>query len=206
MTDTAAELTTISALEAHYGAANPTSLTKEIDHINPDYRAFIEVAPFLIIASVGPEGLDCSPRGDPAGFVKVIDPKTLDLPDRRGNNRIDTLRNIVCDPRVSLIFLIPGIGETIRVNGTARILADPSLCETYAEQGKPAKAVVRVTVERVYFQCQKALIRSRLWKPEAQVERTSLPTAGTIIRNLDQSFDGEKYDRDYPERMKQTMY
>ena len=150
-------------LEAIYGEAYGPAVVKEIDHVNADYRAFIEAAPFCAIATSGPGGLDCTPRGDPPGFVRVLDEKTLLIPDRRGNNRIDSLRNLVADPRIALLFLIPGCGETIRVNGRAVISTDPALCESFVFAGKTPRTVIIVTVERVYFQCSKAIVRSKLW-------------------------------------------
>jgi PPOX class probable FMN-dependent enzyme len=200
-------ITSVEELERLYGEPNPNSLMKEIDYINVHYRAFIEAAPFVMLASVGPEGLDGSPRGDAPGFVRVRDEKTLLLPDRRGNNRIDTLKNIVRDPRVSLLFLIPGIGETLRINGRALISADPALCESFTVQGKAPRSVLVVTVDRVYFQCQKALVRSKLWDPASRIERSALPSTGTMIAALSQgTVDGEAFDRAYPERLKQTIY
>ena len=199
-------ITTTEELEAIYGQALARSLVKEIDHISDHYRVFIEKSPFMVLASVGPEGLDCSPRGDPMGFVRVVDRKTVMIPDRRGNNRIDTLRNIVRDPRVSLLFLVPGVGETLRINGRAEISVDPDLLAYFEIQGKLPRSVIVVTAERVYFQCQKALARSRLWDPEARVDRSEVPTAGEILGALEADFDGEEYDRTYPEHMKKTIY
>ena len=200
-------ITSLEALERLYDEPNPNSLLKEIDHVNAHYRAFIEAAPFVMLASVGPEGLDASPRGDAPGFVRVADEKTLLIPDRRGNNRIDTLKNIVRDPRVSLLFLIPGIGETLRINGRAAISADPALCESFAVAGKLPRSVLVVTVDRVYFQCQKALVRSKLWDPESRIERSALPSTGSMIAALSQgAVEAEAYDRAYPERLKQTIY
>lgn len=200
-------VSSIEELEAIYGEPLGQSLVKEIDYISDHYRAFIEKSPFVVLASVAEEGLDCSPRGDPAGFVRVVDNKTVMIPDRRGNNRIDTLRNIVRDPRVSLLFLVPGVGETLRINGRAEISVDPELCDSFAMAGKLPRSVIVVTADRVYFQCQKALARSKLWKAEAQVERTELPTAGDILKSLSNGdFDGAAYDRDYPERLKKTIY
>ncbi len=200
-------VTTIEELEAIYGAPTERALLKEIDYISDHYRAFIEKSPFMMLASVAEEGLDCSPRGDPAGFVRVADRKTVMIPDRRGNNRIDTLRNIVRDPRVSLLFLVPGVGETLRINGRATISVEPELCASFALDGKIPRSVISVTPERVYFQCQKALARSRLWDPSAQVERSELPTSGDILSALSNGgFDGAAYDRDYPEYMKKTIY
>ena len=137
----------------------------------------------------------------------MVDAHTLQLPDRRGNNRVDTLRNLVRDPRIALLFLVPGVGETLRVNGRAEILVDAALCESFAVNGRPACSVVQVHAERVYFQCQKALARSRLWDPDARVDRSELPTAGQILAALTaEPFDADAYDRDYPRHMKQTMY
>ena len=155
-------VSTIEELEAIYGEPLPQSLVREIDYISDHYRSFIEKSPFMVLASADEEGLDCSPRGDPAGFVRVVDEKTLMIPDRRGNNRIDTLRNIVRDPRVSLLFLVPGVGETLRINGRAKISVDPELCGSFDMNGKTPRSVIIVTADRVYFQCQKALARSRL--------------------------------------------
>lgn len=200
-------ISTIDELEEIYGEPLAQSLVKEIDYISDHYRAFIEKSPFLVLASGADEGLDCSPRGDPAGFVRVVDEKTVMIPDRRGNNRIDTLRNIVRDPRVSLLFLVPGVGETLRINGRAEISVDPELCASFDMNGKSPRSVIIVTADRVYFQCQKALARSRLWDPDARIERKELPTAGKILQALSQdSFDGEAYDKAYPERLKKTIY
>jgi hypothetical protein len=200
-------ITDIEQLEAIYGDPLPRSLAKEIDHISDHYRAFIEKAPFVTVATCGPEGLDCSPRGDPPGFVRVVDERTLMIPDRRGNNRIDSLRNLVRDPRISLLFLIPGVNETMRINGRAEIVVDPDLCASFSMQGKLPRSVLVVTVERIYFQCQKALVRSRLWDAEAQIPRSELPSTGKMIEALsEQDFDGEEYDRNYPQYMKENIY
>ncbi len=213
MTLSAAEISpshgikSIEQLESIYGQPAPKSLVKEIDHISDHYRAFIDNAPFVTVATCGPEGLDCSPRGDPPGFVRVVDEKTLVIPDRRGNNRIDSLRNLVRDPRISLLFLIPGVNETLRINGRAEIVIDPDLCASFAMQGKPPRSVLVVTVERIYFQCQKALVRSRLWDVAAQIPRSELPSTGNMLEALSEGdFDGVEYDRGYPERLKKTIY
>ncbi|MBT5496952.1 MAG: pyridoxamine 5'-phosphate oxidase family protein [Alphaproteobacteria bacterium] len=200
-------VSTIAELEAIYGEPLAQSLVKEIDYISDHYRAFIEKSPFMVLASVAEEGVDCSPRGDPSGFVRVVDEKTVMIPDRRGNNRIDTLRNLVRDPRVSLLFLVPGVGETLRINGRAAISVDPDLCASFDMNGKTPRSVIVVTAERVYFQCQKALARSRLWDPEARIERKELPSAGDILQGLSKNdFDGDAYDKNYPERLKKTIY
>jgi uncharacterized protein len=189
--------------DAPYGPA----VFKETDRISAQYRKLIEAAPFCIIATSGPEGLDCSPRGDPPGFVRVLDEHTVAIPDRRGNNRIDTLRNLVRDPRISLLFLIPGVGETMRINGRAKISTDPKLTESFAMNGKTPKCVLVVTVERAYFQCTKAIIRARLWDETSKVERKTLPTPGAILAELtDGKMGGPEHDRAAPERIKQTIY
>src|SRR5438445_485300 len=169
-------VTTLAELEAMYAKPLETPLLKELDHIGPHYRALIESSPFVALATAGPEGLDCSPRGDAAGFVRVVDEKTLLIPDRRGNNRIDSLRNLVRDPRLALLFLIPGVGETMRVIGRAAISTDPDLAASFAVNGKVPTCVLVVTVERVYYQCTKAIIRSKLWDPSRHVDRKSLPS------------------------------
>src|SRR4051812_25929046 len=169
------------SLNALYREINPGAIAKEVGYIHEHYRALIEASPFMVLATSGPEGLDCSPRGDPAGFVHVIDEKTLLIPDRRGNNRADSLRNIIHDPRVALLFLIPGVGETLRVNGTAAISTDPALIERFPFRGTLPRSVIVVTAQTVYFQCPKALVRSDLWNPEKHVDRKSLPSTGTIM-------------------------
>ena len=200
-------LTTIEQLEALYGLPAGAAVVKEIDHISPEYRTFIEASPFFALATNGPEGVDVSPRGDDPGFVRVADPKTLLIPDRRGNNRIDSLRNIVRDPRVSLLFLVPGVGETFRVIGRASISTDPALTESFVFAGKTPRSVIVVAVESVYFQCSKAIIRSKLWDPSRHVERTSLPSNGTILAAITKGeVGGEEYDRAYPARLKETIY
>nr|WP_210278663.1 pyridoxamine 5'-phosphate oxidase family protein [Microvirga flocculans] len=200
-------IASVAELESLYGAPGEASLQKEIDRIVPEYRAFIEAAPFVALATAGPEGLDCSPRGDGPGFVRVADDKTLLLPDRRGNNRIDSLRNIVRDPRVALLFLIPGIGETLRVNGRAAISTEPGLLDSFAIDGKAPKTVLRIAVESVFFQCARAILRSELWNPQKHVARESLPSAGRILAALSGNrFDGEAYDKALPERQKTTLY
>jgi len=156
---------TLAQLQALFGQPGEASLKKEIDWLHPSYRALIEASPFAVLATLGPDGLDASPRGDPPGFVAVKDEKTLWMPERRGNNRIDSLRNIVADPRVALLFLIPGVGETLRVNGRARLTVDPALLARFAVEGKPPQCVIEIAVETVFFQCARAIQRSRLWAP-----------------------------------------
>lgn len=204
------KITTLKKLEEVYGQPVERALWKEIDHINDHYRQFIEASPFLILATSGEKGIDCSPRGDPAGFVKVVDEKHLLIPDRKGNNRLDSLRNILTNNQVGLIFLIPNVGETIRVSGRAEILIDQDICESFSMNGKPASSVLSVKVEKAYFQCQKALARSSLWDQATFIDRKELPTAGEMAKCFSAKkgiqFDGEAYDRDYPEHMKRTIY
>jgi uncharacterized protein len=201
-------ITTAEQLEALYtDVPYGPSLIKEVDYITPEYRKLIEAAPFVVLATSGPEGLDCSPRGDPPGFVRVLDERTLIIPDRRGNNRIDSLRNLVRDPRVGLLFLIPGVGETMRIVGRARISTDPTLTESAAMNGNVPKCVLVVSVEKAYFQCTKAIIRSKLWDPASKVDRKTLPTPGSIIAELTGGkMGGPEHDRLAPERIKETIY
>ncbi|WP_313623551.1 pyridoxamine 5'-phosphate oxidase family protein [Achromobacter sp.] len=206
-TDPAHIINDASALQALYGTPGEASLKKEVDHVHPHYRAFIEASPFALLATSGPDGLDASPRGDPAGFVVVEDEKTLLLPDRRGNNRMDSLLNIIADPRVALLFLVPGVGETLRVNGAARISVDPALLARFDMDGKLPRSVLVIDVHTVYFQCSRALLRSRLWDPETQIPRTALPSVGRILSDLTSgTFDGVTYDRDLPARVAGSLY
>jgi PPOX class probable FMN-dependent enzyme len=194
------------ALTAIYGEPSPTSIVKETSSLHPHYRAFIEAAPFMALATAGPGGLDVSPRGDTPGFVEIADDHTLLVPDRRGNNRVDSLRNVLADPRVALLFLVPGIGETVRVNGRAEISIEPALLQRLAVDGKAPRSVLVVHVETVFFQCSRALVRSRLWDAGTQLPRSALPSAGRILADLAKDFDGAAYDRDLPERVSKTLY
>ncbi|MFM0395670.1 pyridoxamine 5'-phosphate oxidase family protein [Paraburkholderia phytofirmans] len=200
-------LTTIAQLEALYGQPHERAVRKEIDHINEDYRAFVEVAPFAVLATAGPEGLDCSPRGDAPGFVRIVDERTLALPDRLGNNRLDSLRNIIVEPRLALLFIIPGVGESLRVNGRGRITDDPQWLDSFAVEGKLPRTVLLIDVDSVYFHCSKALVRSKLWDPAHHVERSRLPSAGEIHRRINGAqFDAATYDRELAERVRTTLY
>jgi uncharacterized protein len=195
------------ALEAIYGGSSAGAIAKEIDYVHPHYRTMIEASPFMVLATSGPEGLDCSPRGDPAGFVHVLDEKTLLIPDRRGNNRIDSLRNIIRDDRVALLFLIPGVSETLRVNGRASISVDPELIARFPFRGTLPRTVIIVKSESVYFQCPKALVRSDLWNPEKHISRKSLPSTGMMLEDITAgTIGGEQFDREYPERLRTTIY
>jgi len=200
-------ITTVEQLEALYGQPYGPSVAKELDYIAPIYRKLIEAAPFVALATGGPDGLDCSPKGDAPGFVHVLDEKTLALPDRPGNNRIDGFRNILKDPRVALLFLIPGVGETFRVNGRASISIEPELMQRFAVNGKLPRSVLIVHVETCFFHCSKAVVRSKLWDEASKIDRKSLPSTGAIIAEVSQGkMGGDEYDRAAPERIKSMLY
>jgi len=190
----------------------PASVAKEIDHVDANYAALIAASPFFMLATNGPEGLDCSPRGDLPGFVAVRDAKTLLIPDRRGNNRLDSLKNNLFDPRIGMLFIIPGCGETLRVNGVATLSRDPELCGRFEMAGKLPACVIVVSVQSVYFQCSRAVVRADLWNPAKQVTKGDLPSAGQILKDITArdaavaTFDGEAYDKALPERVKATLY
>jgi hypothetical protein len=198
---------TVEQLEAIYGAVGDASTVKVADHVTPLYRIFIEKAPFAALATIGPEGIDCSPRGDLPGFVRIHDPKTLMLPDRRGNNRVDSLRNIVRDPRVSLMFLIPGSGNAVRANGRACLSVDPELLASFKVEGKAPRSVMVMNVDEIYFQCARAIVRSDLWNPDKRIDPKTLPTPGQILAEMSQNkVGGEEYDRAWAARAAATMW
>jgi len=200
-------ITDIATLERLYGAPSGAAVEKEVDYLHPHYRTLIAASPFVVLATSGPDGLDTSPRGDPAGFVVVEDEKTVLIPDRRGNNRIDSLRNIVGNPHVALLFLIPGVGETLRVNGRATISTAPELLERFSMGGRLPRSVIVVHVDTVFFQCSRAIFRSRLWDPAQHIDRGSLPSLGTIVSDISRSrIDAESYDRGLYERLKGSLY
>jgi PPOX class probable FMN-dependent enzyme len=197
----------IAELEALFGPVGEASIRKEVPTLHPHYQAVIKASPFAVLATVSPEGLDVSPRGDPAGFVEVEDERTLLLPERRGNNRVDSLRNILGDPRVALLFLVPGVGETLRVNGRALISVDPVLLERFTMNGQPPKCVLVITVETALFQCSRAIVRSDLWQPVPADAPRPVPTPGEMLQALTQAdIDGDSYDRALPERVRTTLY
>jgi PPOX class probable FMN-dependent enzyme len=200
-------ITTLAELEALYARPAAPSLAKEVDYLHPHYRAFVKAAPLCLLSTVGKDAAECSPRGDAPGFVQVLDERTLLLPDRRGNNRIDSLRNIVADPRVGLLFVIPGVNETLRINGTARISVDPALIARCVVAGKAPVSVLVIHVEAVFFQCARALLRSRLWDADTQRPRSDLPSNGEILGALSRNaIDGAAYDRELPERLRTSLY
>ncbi len=201
----------IAALEQIYGAFPDAMRRKETPGVTPLQRRWIEASPFVLLATAGPEGLDCSPRGDPAPVVHVVDERTLHLPDRRGNNRIDSLRNIVVDGRVALLFLVPGQGTTLRVNGTAVLRTDEGLRRRHvmprADGAKLPASVIEIAVQSAYTQCPKALIRSDLWNPGSFRADADLPTVGAIMKEITAgAFDGDAYDAAYPQRVRETIY
>jgi PPOX class probable FMN-dependent enzyme len=198
-------LETLDELQALYGTPGPASLRKEAPGVTPEYRRIIEAAPFLALATVGPEGMDCSPRGDrPGQLVRILDETTLALPDRRGNDRIDSLRNILRDPRVALMFLIPGSGNALRVNGSARLTADEALCASFEMEARRPRSVAVITIETIYFQCARAVIRAKLWEPHAVPD---LPTPGQILGAMTAGeVGGARYDAEWPERAAKTMW
>ena len=200
-------ITDVAELERLYGTPSGAAVAKEIDYLHPHYQAMIAASPFVVLATSGPGGVDTSPRGDATGFVAVADEKTLLLPDRPGNNRIDSLRNIIVDPHVALLFLIPGIGETLRVNGRAVISTAPTLLERFHVGGKLPRSVIVISVDSVFFQCSRAIFRSRLWDPAQHIARTRLPSLGTMVADIGRSgFDAASYDNGLYERLKGSLY
>ncbi|EKF59618.1 pyridoxine biosynthesis protein [Agrobacterium albertimagni AOL15] len=199
-------ITTIEDLKAIYGEAGEASTAKVTEFLTPAYRTMIERSPFVALATVGPEGLDCSPRGDRGAVVRIEDDRTLALPDWRGNNRIDSLLNIVRDPRVALMFLIPGSNSVMRINGRAVVSVAPELLESFKMDGRHPRSVVVLTIEEVYFQCARAVMRAELWNVERQVAAHDLPTPGDMLKAAKQDFDRETYDREWPERAAKTMW
>lgn len=198
---------TLGQLEALFGEVAAPSKRKEVGFLHPIYQQWIEAAPFAVLATSGPGGLDVSPRGDAPGFVQIENQHTLLLPERRGNNRIDSLRNLIADPRLALIFMIPGIGETLRVGGKGIISLEPELLQRFEVNGKPPKCVVVIEVETVFFQCARAIQRSRLWQGLPAEHLAKVPTAGAILEALTEGeLGGEKYDAELPERQRTTLY
>jgi PPOX class probable FMN-dependent enzyme len=180
-------------LRGRYPEPSELVRNKILDRIDPHARAFIGLSPFLVIATAGADGsADASPRGDAPGFVTVADSKTLLIPDRRGNNLCDSLSNVVENPKVGLVFFVPGVNETLRVNGGAEITTDPALLDPMAVDGKVPTSALKVTVEELYFHCGKALIRSRLWDPAVQIERRSFPTLGKILADQIKGLDSDE--------------
>ena len=201
------QITDLARLEGIYGAPSGAAVEKELDYLHPHYRLLIAKSPFVVLATGGPDGLDTSPRGDAPGFVQVQDDKTLLLPDRKGTNRIDSLRNILADPQVALLFMIPGVGETLRVNGRASITTAPEVLERFRVEDALPRSVIVVKVDTVFFQCSRALWRSKLWEPAAQIERSSLPSLGTMVQDISRDkIKAVDYDHNLYPRLKSTLY
>ncbi|MFS2038472.1 pyridoxamine 5'-phosphate oxidase family protein [Agrobacterium tumefaciens] len=197
---------TVEELKVIYDGTSEASITKVTATLTAEYRQMIEASPFLALATVGPEGMDCSPRGDKGGVVRVADDRTVLLPDWRGNNRVDSLLNIVRDPRVALMFLIPGSNTTMRINGRAVVSVAPDLLQSFEMDGKNPRTVIVVEIDEVYFQCARALMRSELWNPDNFVEPASLPTPGSLLKAAKAEFDQETYDREWAVRAAKTMW
>jgi hypothetical protein len=198
-------ITTLEDLHGHYGTPAEPSTVKVTPHLTPAYRAWIVRSRFCVLTTVGPEGTDGSPRGDEGPVATVLDPQTLALPDWMGNNRIDSLRNIVRDGRVSLMFLVPGANNALRVNGSARLTADAGLRAGFDRDGKRPRTVIVIRIAEAYSQCARALIRSALWTSGDQ--SAGLPTVGTMLREITEGrIDGATYDADWPGRAAQTMW
>ena len=204
------KIETIDQLEAISGRLSDVgeaSTAKVVDRLIPPYRAYIEASPFLALATVGPEGLDCSPRGDRGQAVVIQNERTILIPDRRGNNRIDSLRNILRDPRVALMFLLPGSGTVFRVNGRAHISADPALLSTLAAEGKPPRSVIVVDIVECYFQCARAVVRAKLWNPEHFIKPGDIPTPGDVLAMMSEGrVGGAKYDEAWPARAAASLW
>ena len=201
-------IATVEQLEALYTPAPVAASTTKVAHrMTPHYRRLIEASPFAALATVGPKGIDCSPRGDQPGFVRIHDDQTLMMPDRRGNNRIDSLRNIVRDPRCAFLFLLPGSGTTFRAQGRAHLSIDPDLLRSFEVDGKAPRSVIVMQIDELYFQCARAIIRSELWNPARHLDPKTLPTPGEILAAMtDHQVGGPAYDQAWPERAKQTMW
>ena len=198
------QITDIAALEALYGTPGKASVLKVTDHLNNTYRTWIERSRFCILTTVGDAGTDGSPRGDDGPVVRVQDAKTLLMPDWRGNNRMDSLRNIVSDGRVSLMFMIPGSNNVIRVNGTAVVSVAADLLSSFSDKGRAPRSVIVVTIAEVYSQCARALMRSKTWT--SGDESAGLPSFGQILAEIEEGFDGAAYDAEWGARAEQTMW
>lgn len=200
-------ITTAGELAAVYAPPSERALLKQIDHLDEHCAAFIAASPFVLMATCGAGGADCTPRGDAPGFAEVVDAKTLLLPDRPGNNRLDSLRNIVENPAVGLLFMVPGVNEVLRVNGRARITRDPALRERFAVRERPPATVLIVSVEAAFIQCAKSLVRSELWNPARQIPRSLLPSLGTILAaHTGGRVDAAAYDDQAEVTIQKTLY
>ena len=197
-------VTDIAALEALYGTPGKASLIKVADHLTPLYAKWIMASRLCIVSTIGPDGTDGSPRGDDGPVVQMLAPKTLLMPDWRGNNRMDTLRNIVADGRISLMFMVPGSNNVIRVNGSAVVSLDPDLLDRFAGKGHLPRSVAVISIAEVYSQCARALMRAKTWA--SGDESADLPTVGQLLAEQEEGFDGAEYDGDWAARAAQTMW
>lgn len=199
-------ISSVEDLKAIYGEVAEASTAKVTHFLTPAYRRMIEMSPFVALATVGPEGLDCSPRGDRGAVVRIEDDRTLALPDWRGNNRVDSLLNIVRDPRVALMFLIPGSNSAMPINGRAVVSVAPDLLQSFEMDGRHPRSVVVITIDEAYFQCARAVMRAELWNVERQVAVDELPTPGEMLKSAKEDFDRDTYDREWPARAAKTMW
>ena len=199
---------TVEELRSSYGVPSERAVRKSLDRLDRHCRRFIALSPFVVLASAGADGrVDCSPRGDPAGFVAILDDRTILLPDRRGNNRADSLTNVLENPHVGMLFMIPGVDETLRLNGRAKLTTDPARLEPLAVNGRVPRSGLVVEVEEVFLQCTKALVRSRLWADETRVDRkAALPSFGQMLADHIGESDGEQVDREIRARLPKTLY
>ena len=201
-------VTSLAQLDEIYGEPLEVAIKKQTDFITPPGRAYIEASPFMVLSTVSPDGVDCSPKGDGPGFVQVLDDRTLLIPDRPGNNRVDGMKNILANPKVGTIFFVPGSNVTYRVNGIARISTDPALFERFLVNGKPPRAVIVVSVEEAFSHCPKAFVRGKFWQAGAEGVANPAFTNGTFAAYRDggDAAYGAKYDADYDVRMKDRLY
>ncbi len=200
-------LTDSAALRQHYGEVGRAASLKEMDRLDAHARRFIELSPFLVMATADARGrCDASPKGDAPGFVGILDDRTLLIPDRPGNNRVDSLVNIAANARIGLIFFLPGYRETLRVNGTARISIEPELLEATAHAGKPPRSVIVVGVEEVFMHCGKALIRSRLWDPARHVARGGFPSLARILADQIEGMEEKAADALIENEYRRELY
>ncbi|MCG8649948.1 MAG: pyridoxamine 5'-phosphate oxidase family protein [Pirellulales bacterium] len=201
------DLTNAESLRAHYGAPNDRAVAKQIDRLDRHCKAFIKISPFVVVSTASSDGrVDSSPKGDAPGFVRVLDDRTIAIPDRIGNNRIDGMLNIVSNPHVGLLFMVPGMNETLRINGTVRISHDPELLDSMCFKGRPPKTAMVVTAEEVFLHCGKAFIRSGLWNPENRIERQSFPTLGQMLADQIDGLDPTEADRATEDGYKNRLY
>lgn len=207
MTDAYA-IRSVDALEALYDQPSERALLKQTDRLDDASRAFVAASPFLLLATFGRKGADCSPRGDQPGFVEAADDKTLLVPDRRGNNRIDSLRNVVENPQVALLFLVPGAEQTLRVNGRGTITTAPDLLERFSVAGKLPRSVLRVVIDEIFVQCPRALLRAELWNPQKFAgQGGKVPSMGTLLAAATKGkVDATRYDTEYAPQTRKVLY